>query len=74
MVRSVHAIYENGAFRPLEALESLPDRSSVRLRFEEFAPDSGRLSDFAGRWTAEEADKIAAVIEAEFERIDARDR
>ena len=73
MVRLVRAIYENGVFRPLEALDGLLDRSAVRLRVEEVAVDGGRLSDFAGMWKPEEADEIGALIEAEFEQVDPRE-
>jgi predicted DNA-binding antitoxin AbrB/MazE fold protein len=73
MVRLVRAIYENGVFRPLEPLDGLLDRSAVRLRVEEVAADSGRLSDFAGMWKPEEADEIGALIEAEFEQVDPRE-
>ena len=70
MVRLVRAIYENGVFRPLEALDGIPDRSAVSLRVEQMSTDSGRLSDYAGRWSREEAEEIEALIETEFERID----
>jgi predicted DNA-binding antitoxin AbrB/MazE fold protein len=73
MVRLVRAIYENGVFRPLDALQGLPDQTAVRLRVEEVAVDGGRLSDFAGRWKPEEADEIGALIEAEFEQVDPRE-
>ena len=73
MVRLVRAIYENGVFRPLDALEGLPDRSSVSLRVEHGPADGGRLSDLNGLWSREDADEIGALIETEFERIDPRD-
>ena len=74
MVRIVRAIYEKGVFRPLESVEGLPDRASVRLQIETTPTGSAaRLSDFAGIWDASEVDEIAAIIEAEFERIDERD-
>ena len=73
MVRLVRAIYENGVFRPLEAFDGIPDRSAVSLRVEQMPTDGGRLSDHAGRWNREEAEEIEALIEGEFERIDARD-
>ena len=74
MVRIVRAIYEKGVFRPLESIEGLPDRANVRLQIET-SPTGPvpRLSDFSGIWDASEADEIAAIIEAEFERIDERD-
>jgi len=70
MGRLVRAIYENGIFRPLEALEGLADRTAVRLRVEETPVNGGRLSDFAGLWTAADADEIGALIETEFEQAD----
>lgn len=70
---SIRAIYENGVFRPLEALEGLPERTAVRLRVEEVPVDSGQLSDLAGLWSAKEADEIGALIEAEFEQVDPRE-
>jgi predicted DNA-binding antitoxin AbrB/MazE fold protein len=73
MVRQVRAIYENGVFRPLEALHGLPDRSAVRLRVEEAPVDGGLLSELAGRWSREEAEEIEALIEAEFEQVDPRE-
>jgi predicted DNA-binding antitoxin AbrB/MazE fold protein len=73
MVRSVRAIYENGVFRPLELFDGLPERSAVNLRVEEIDGSHGTLADFAGRWTAQDADCIAAIIEAEFERINPND-
>jgi len=73
MVRTVRAIYEEGVFRPLESLEGLADRTTVRLRVETSPGDAARLSDFAGLWDASEADDLAARIEAEFERIDPRE-
>jgi len=33
----------------------------------------GRLSDFSGLWTEQEADEVAAIVEAEFEQVDTRD-
>lgn len=73
MVRSVRAIYENGVFRPLELLDGLPERSAVSLRVEEIDSSHGTLADFAGRWSAQDADRIAAIIETEFERINPND-
>jgi predicted DNA-binding antitoxin AbrB/MazE fold protein len=73
MVRLVRAIYENGVFRPLEALDGLPDRSAVSLRVEAISTDGGRLSDYAGRWSRVEAEQIEARIEAEFEQVDPRE-
>jgi predicted DNA-binding antitoxin AbrB/MazE fold protein len=73
MVRTVRAIYEEGVFRPLESLEGLADRTTVRLRVETSPGDGARLSDFAGLWNAAEADAIAAVTEAEIDRIDPRE-
>jgi predicted DNA-binding antitoxin AbrB/MazE fold protein len=70
MGRSVRAIYENGVFRPLEALEGLPKRCAVHLRVEEVPVDGRRLSEFTGLWGREEADEIEALIEAEFEQVD----
>jgi len=67
MVRLVRAIYENRVFRPVDALQGLPDQTAVRLRVEEGPVDGGRLSDFAGMWKPEEGDEIGALIEAEFE-------
>lgn len=68
MVRIIRAIYEKGVFRPLESIEGLPDRANVRLQIETSPTGPApRLSDFAGIC---EADEIAAIIEAEFERID----
>lgn len=73
MVRTIRAIFDKGVFRPLESLEGLPDQTPVRLRIE--APDGGggRLSDFSGLWTEQEADEVAAIVEAEFEQVDTRD-
>lgn len=73
MERQVRAIYENGVFRPLEALEGLPERAAVRLRVEEVPVGGGRLSDFAGLWSAAECEAIEARIEREFEQVDPRD-
>jgi predicted DNA-binding antitoxin AbrB/MazE fold protein len=73
MVRSVRAVYENGVFRPLERLEGLAERATVRLRVETPSAEGGRLSEFAGRWTGEEADEIASLIDAEFERVNPSD-
>lgn len=73
MVRLIRAIYENGVFRPLDALDGLLDRSAVRLRVEEVPANGGRLSDFAGSWKADEAEEIEAMIEAEFEQVDPRE-
>ena len=73
MERQIRAIYENGVFRPLEALEGLPDRAAVRLRVEEVSVDGGRLSDFAGLWNADECEAIETRIEAAFEQVDPRD-
>lgn len=70
VVRSARAVYENGVFRPLERLEGRAYRTAVKLRVEEVSADGGRLSEFAGRWSADDADQIAAVIDAEFGRID----
>ena len=73
MIRKIRAIYEEGVFRPLDSLKELPDRTTVQLHVETVARDGGRLSDFAGLWTEQEADEVAALVEAEFERIDPRD-
>ena len=73
MVRLVRAIFENGVFRPLDGLEGLPERCAVRLRVETVSADGGRLCDHAGLWNPEDADEIAALIESEFEQIDARE-
>ncbi len=69
MVRSIRAIYESGVFRPLEDLSGLPDRTPVQLRVEEVNGSMKTLADFAGRWSAVDADAIAAIIEREFERV-----
>lgn len=73
MVRLIRAIYEDGVFRPIEAFLGLPDRSPVQLRVEAASPNTGCLSDLAGRWSKEDAEEIEALIEAEFERIDPHD-
>lgn len=75
MVRHIRAIFENGVFRPIEGLNGLRDHAAVRLRVEEEESPTwgGTLADFAGRWNAADADQIAAVIKAEFERIDERE-
>jgi len=70
MVKLVSAVYENGVFRPLEAVEGIPDKSAVRLRVEAPSPAGGTLDEFSGRWTAEEADEVGAIIEREFGRVD----
>lgn len=73
MGRLVRAIYENGVFRPLDALDDIPDRSAVNLHVEAVSDGGGCLSDFAGRWDREEAEEIEALIEAEFEKVDPRE-
>jgi predicted DNA-binding antitoxin AbrB/MazE fold protein len=73
MVRSVRAIYENGVFRPLESFEAPPERTAVRLRVEDVASNGAKLCDYAGLWSAEDADQIAGIIKAEFERVDPRE-
>lgn len=70
VVRIVRAIYEKGVFRPLDAVEGLPDRTNVQLQIETLPTGPvPRLSDFAGIWDAAEADEIAAIIEAEFKHV-----
>lgn len=73
MVRSIRAIYANGLFHPLDALDGLPDCATVTLTVEDAPAPTGMLADFAGRWTVEDADRIAALIEEEFERVDSRE-
>ena len=73
MVRTIQAIYEKGVFRPLESLEGLAERTPVRLRIEATDGGSCHLSDFAGLWTEEDADEIAAIVEAEFETVNPRE-
>lgn len=73
MVRLVDAIFENGVFRPLEALPGLGDKVTVRLRVEEVTSRDGTLADFCGIWTKEEADAFEKLIEGEFEKVDPRD-
>lgn len=69
MTRSVRSVYENGIFRPVEMLVGIPDHAEVRLGVEQDARDTGCLADFAGRWTVQDVDEIAAAIDAEFKRV-----
>lgn len=74
MIRRLRAVYENGLFRPLEPVEGLAEHTPVSLRVQdETAGDSTPLSAFAGIWTAEEADAMAALIEREFGQVDPRE-
>jgi len=73
MIRSVRAIYEKGVFRPLDAVEGLAENAPVRLSVEPVFVANGTLGEFAGRWPADEADEIQAVIDAEFGRVDPRE-
>jgi len=73
MVRRLRAVYENGLFRPLETVQGLADQTPVRLRVEECKDDASELSEFAGIWSAEEADEVSALIDQEFGRVDRRE-
>jgi len=73
MVRLFRAIYENGVFRPLDIVRNLPDRLAVNLRVEAESSDGGCLSDFAGRWSRDDAEEIEALIDSEFEKVDPRE-
>ena len=77
MTRMISAIYENGAFRPTEPIEGMPDHMPVRLTFEDGSNlplgVSGRalldLIDSIG-FDKDSAGEIAEAIEKDCERID----
>lgn len=78
MNRSFKAIFENGAFRPLQPIEGLADRTSVDVTITSAegppaqSPSQG-IHECFGTISKADAAEMARIIEDEFERVDRRD-
>jgi len=73
MVQRLDAIYKNGVFSPLQAVQGLSESSRVRLTIEGAESSGKALAEIAGILPDEDAREIHAMIEQEFEQVDARD-
>jgi predicted DNA-binding antitoxin AbrB/MazE fold protein len=69
MQKTVDAIYENGALRPLEPLTWLAEHAQVKVTIAtEAAPR--RWADCVGILPDDDAKEMLKIIEDEFEKID----
>ncbi|KYC39092.1 hypothetical protein WA1_34475 [Scytonema hofmannii PCC 7110] len=69
-LQTVEAIYENGVFRPLKALDGLVEHSQVKITIESDQTQSHPLLQFAGILSDEEAIELQHTIANEFGKID----
>lgn len=70
MKETLRAVFENGVFRPLKRPTGVSEHREVTLTvMVEDAPSS--LANFDGRISADDANEMRAIIEREFERVDA---
>ncbi len=69
MTKTIHAIYEHGVLKPLEAIEGLRENSEVEVTVSIVKAISPSLSKFAGILSEEEANKMIATVEEEFEKV-----
>lgn len=73
MVQRLDAIYQNGVFSPLQAVEGLSESSRVRLTIENGESSGNALAEIAGILPDADAREIHAIIQGEFEQVDTRD-
>ena len=73
MVQRIDAIYEHGAFRPLQAVQGVSESTRVTLTVETDRPNGRSLAKISGILPDDAAREIASVIESEFEQVDPRE-
>jgi len=69
MTKNVKAVYEHGVLRPLDPLEGIKENSRVNITVEVEEGGEKSFARFAGIMSADEADKVMALIDDEFERV-----
>ena len=73
MVQRLDAIYQNGVFCPLQAVQGLGESSRVKITIEGGDASGKALAEIAGILPDADAREIHAIIEGEFEQVDTRD-
>lgn len=66
--QTIEAIYEDGVLRPLQALESLPEHTRVKLMIEYEQTPPHPLLQFASILSDDEAAQLQQIIADEFEK------
>lgn len=73
MVQRLDAIYQNGVFSPLQAVQGLTESSRVRLTIEGAESSGKALAEIAGILPDADAREIHAMIEQEFKQVEMSD-
>jgi len=68
MNRSVQAVYRKGKLHLLKPIKGLKENATVRVTISSL--EEHPLERFAGVLSAEEADEMLRLIEAEFEQVE----
>jgi predicted DNA-binding antitoxin AbrB/MazE fold protein len=70
MTKTVDAVFAGGVFRPIQAVEGLPENARVRLTVVGEQPTGRPFEGWVGTLPDDEAREMIQVIEEEFERVD----
>jgi hypothetical protein len=69
MQETIEAIYKDGVLRPLKPLAGVQENQTVILTLNSL-PSGNPLAEWVGGLSAEDAQRMVQVIEAEFETVD----
>lgn len=70
MSQRVEAIYRKGVLYPMKPLKGLKENATVQVTVEMKSSAHHPLEKFAGILSAEEADHMLRVVDAEFEQVE----
>ncbi len=69
MIKTIHAIYEHGALRPLEPIEGIEENAEVEIAIITKEPKPHPLAEICGIMPKEDAEEMLKIIEEEFEKV-----
>lgn len=73
MTKTIKAIYEHGVLRPLDPLEGVEENTPVNVTIQMEEEKKQAFARFAGILSPEEADRMMAVIDEDFEKVNPDD-